>query len=88
MAMSKNTSQNGANLNQKSSEIAAKYVYLFSEGDGKNKKLLGGKGAGLCEMTQIDLPVPPGFVISTQTCLEYFDNGGSQRTSTSSIGSS
>jgi len=52
-----------------------KYVYLFEEGDGKNKKLLGGKGAGLCEMTQIGLPVPPGFVITTQSCLEYFSNG-------------
>ncbi len=60
----------------KSSEKEAlkKYVYLFSEGNGKDKKLLGGKGAGLCEMTQISLPVPPGFVISTQACLEYFDN--------------
>lgn len=55
-------------------KTSAKYVYLFSEGDGKDKKLLGGKGAGLCEMTQIGLPVPPGFVITTQTCLEYFDN--------------
>ena len=52
-----------------------KYVFLFQEGNGKDKKLLGGKGAGLCEMTQIGLPVPPGFVITTQTCLEYFDNG-------------
>ncbi|MDR1991998.1 MAG: pyruvate, phosphate dikinase [Nitrososphaerota archaeon] len=51
-----------------------KYVYLFEEGNGKNKKLLGGKGAGLCEMTQIGLPVPPGFVITTETCLEYFTN--------------
>jgi pyruvate,orthophosphate dikinase len=50
-----------------------KYVYLFSEGDGADKKLLGGKGAGLCTMTQIGLPVPPGFVISTETCTEYFD---------------
>ena len=49
------------------------YVYLFSEGDGKNKKLFGGKGAGLCEMTQIGLPVPTGFVITTQACLEYFE---------------
>ena len=40
----------------------------------RTKKLLGGKGAGLCEMTQIGLPVPPGFVITTQTCLEYFSN--------------
>jgi pyruvate,orthophosphate dikinase len=51
------------------------YVYLFSEGDGKNKKLLGGKGAGLCEMTQIGLPVPPGFTITTEACLTYFENG-------------
>ena len=46
----------------------------FSQGNGKDKKLLGGKGAG-SEMTQIGLPVPPGFVITTKTCLEYFDNG-------------
>jgi len=62
-----------SNSDQKLSKT--KYVYPFSEGDGKNKKLLGGKGAGLCEMTQIGLPVPPGFVITTQACLEYFDNG-------------
>ena len=41
-----------------------KYVFSFDEGDGKDKKLLGGKGANLCEMTQIGLNVPPGFVIS------------------------
>jgi pyruvate,orthophosphate dikinase len=46
-------------------------VYSFEEGDGKNKKLLGGKGANLCEMTQIGLNVPPGFVITTEACLEY-----------------
>jgi len=50
-----------------------KYVYAFNEGDGKNKKLLGGKGANLCEMTQIGLPVPPGFVITTEACLAYLD---------------
>ncbi len=49
------------------------YVYSFKDGDGKNKKLLGGKGANLCEMTQIGINVPPGFVISTQACLEYLD---------------
>jgi len=48
-----------------------KFVFSFEEGDGKNKKLLGGKGANLCEMTQIGLPVPPGFVISTEACLAY-----------------
>ncbi|MBW2021874.1 MAG: pyruvate, phosphate dikinase [Deltaproteobacteria bacterium] len=48
-----------------------KYVYSFEEGDGKNKQLLGGKGANLCEMTQIGLPVPPGFVITTEACRFY-----------------
>ncbi|MHC1573354.1 MAG: PEP/pyruvate-binding domain-containing protein, partial [Candidatus Syntropharchaeales archaeon] len=52
-----------------------KFVYLFTEGDGTNKRLLGGKGAGLCDMTQIGLPVPPGFVITTEACLEYSKNG-------------
>jgi len=48
-----------------------KFIYFFEEGDGHNKKLLGGKGANLCEMTQIGLPVPPGFVITTEACLAY-----------------
>ncbi|MEJ2576836.1 MAG: PEP/pyruvate-binding domain-containing protein, partial [Gammaproteobacteria bacterium] len=48
-----------------------KYVFSFEEGDGKDKMLLGGKGANLCEMTQIGLNVPPGFTISTAACLEY-----------------
>ena len=48
-----------------------KYVHAFEEGDGKDKMLLGGKGANLCEMTQIGLDVPPGFVISTEACLSY-----------------
>ncbi len=48
-----------------------KHVFAFGEGDGKNKTLLGGKGANLCEMTQIGLNVPPGFVISTEACLDY-----------------
>ncbi len=48
-----------------------KRVFSFREGDGKNKHLLGGKGANLCEMTQIGLRVPPGFVITTEACLEY-----------------
>lgn len=49
------------------------YVYSFKDGDGKNKKLLGGKGANLCEMTQIGINVPPGFVISTEACLNYLE---------------
>jgi len=48
-----------------------KYIYAFTDGNGKNKKLLGGKGANLCEMTQIGLPIPPGFVITTDACLTY-----------------
>jgi len=48
-----------------------KLVYAFNEGDGKNKQLLGGKGANLCEMTQIGLNVPPGFTITTEACLDY-----------------
>ncbi len=51
-----------------------KYVFSFMEGDGKNKHLLGGKGANLCEMTQIGLNVPPGFVISTEACLAYLNH--------------
>jgi len=54
--------------------MSKKYVFAFQEGDGKNKKLLGGKGANLCEMTQIGLNVPPGFVISTDACLAYLDS--------------
>ncbi|MGD8207238.1 MAG: pyruvate, phosphate dikinase, partial [Thiohalocapsa sp.] len=50
-----------------------KWAFAFEDGDGKNKKLLGGKGANLCEMTQIGLNVPPGFVISTEACLKYLD---------------
>jgi pyruvate,orthophosphate dikinase len=54
--------------------MAKKYIYKYTEGDGKNKMLLGGKGANLCEMTQIGLRVPPGFVISTEACLDYIAN--------------
>ncbi len=55
--------------------MEAKYVYLFTEGDPRDKMLLGGKGAGLSAMTQLGLPVPPGFIITTQACREYFDAG-------------
>ena len=54
--------------------MTEKYIYSFQKGDGKNKVLLGGKGANLCEMTQIGLNVPPGFVITTQACLDYLEN--------------
>ena len=49
------------------------YIYTFEEGDGKDKLLLGGKGANLCEMTQIGLNVPPGFTITTEACLAYLE---------------
>jgi pyruvate,orthophosphate dikinase len=51
-----------------------KFVYAFEEGDGKNKMLLGGKGANLAEMTQIGLNVPPGFTITTEACLAYLEH--------------
>ena len=50
---------------------AAKLVYRFSEGDASMGDLLGGKGSNLCEMTRMGLPVPPGFVITTQVCRDY-----------------
>ncbi len=53
----------------------SKYVYLFSEGKAEMKELLGGKGANLAEMTNIGLPVPPGFTVTTETCNQYFANG-------------
>ena len=49
------------------------YIYDFEKGDGKNKMLLGGKGANLCEMTQIGLNVPPGFTITTDACNAYLE---------------
>ena len=56
-----------------------KYVYLFAagkaEGQGAWRNLLGGKGAGLAEMTNLGIPVPPGFTITTEACVEYFNNG-------------
>jgi pyruvate, orthophosphate dikinase len=52
-----------------------KYVYDFAEGSKDMKDLLGGKGANLCEMTNLGLPVPPGFVISTEACTAYLETG-------------
>ncbi|HEX7176354.1 MAG TPA: pyruvate, phosphate dikinase, partial [Pyrinomonadaceae bacterium] len=52
-----------------------KWVYLFEEGDGRDKSLLGGKGAGLCEMTHAGLPVPPGFVVTTAACNAFYRDG-------------
>ena len=52
-----------------------KYVYLFTEAFGKGKELLGGKGAGLAEMTHIGVPIPQGFTITTEACTLYYDSG-------------
>lgn len=52
-----------------------KFVYLFSEGNAGMKNLLGGKGANLAEMTNIGLPVPQGFTVTTEACLKYYDDG-------------
>ncbi len=51
--------------------MGTRWIWSFAEGDGKNKRLLGGKGANLCEMTQIGIKVPPGFVVTTEACLAY-----------------
>ncbi len=53
----------------------SKFVYLFSEGDKSMRNLLGGKGANLAEMTNIGLPVPQGFTITTEACTKYYDDG-------------
>ena len=52
-----------------------KYVYLFSEGDGSMRNLLGGKGANLAEMTRIGIPVPQGFIVTTEACNKYYEDG-------------
>ena len=52
-----------------------KYVYLFSEGNANMRELLGGKGANLAEMTNIGLPVPQGFTITTEACTQYYEDG-------------
>ncbi len=55
--------------------MAKKYCYLFSEGNAKMREILGGKGANLAEMTNIGLPVPQGFTISTEACTQYYEDG-------------
>ena len=54
--------------------MSQKYVYLFSEGNGSMRELLGGKGANLAEMTNLGLPVPQGFVVTTEACNKYYDD--------------
>ena len=55
--------------------MSTKYVYLFSEGNADMRELLGGKGANLAEMTNIGLPVPQGFTITTEACTQYYEDG-------------
>ena len=55
--------------------MSKKWVYLFSEGDASMRDLLGGKGAGVAEMTRSGVPVPPGFTITTEACNNFYDNG-------------
>ena len=55
--------------------MSKKYVYLFSEGNGSMRNLLGGKGANLAEMTILGMPVPQGFTVTTEACTRYYDDG-------------
>ncbi len=55
--------------------MGTKYVYLFSEGNGTMRELLGGKGANLAEMTSLGMPVPQGFTVTTEACTRYYDDG-------------
>ena len=55
--------------------MMTKYVYTFKEGNKDMRNLLGGKGANLAEMTNLGLPIPQGFTISTEACTNYYDNG-------------
>ena len=57
--------------------MSHKYVYLFTEGNGSMRELLGGKGANLAEMTSLGMPVPQGFTISTEACTKYYEDGRS-----------
>jgi len=52
--------------------LSGKYVFDFEEGDWRNKKLLGGKGSSLAQMTQLGFPVPPGFTITTEACVDFY----------------
>ena len=55
--------------------MSKKYVYLFSEGNGSMRELLGGKGANLAEMTNLGMPGPPGFTVTTEACTQYYEDG-------------
>ena len=53
----------------------AKWVYLFKEGNADMRNLLGGKGANLAEMTNLGLPIPQGFTVTTEACTDYYNSG-------------
>jgi pyruvate,orthophosphate dikinase len=55
--------------------MSKKWVYLFTEGNATMRELLGGKGAGVSEMTRTGVPVPPGFTITTEACNAYYESG-------------
>ena len=55
--------------------MSNKFVYLFTEGNGSMRELLGGKGANLAEMTRLGMPVPQGFTVTTQACAKYYADG-------------
>ena len=71
--MTQQTTRSG--LDEAVKQSPRKWVYLFSEGNAKMRDLLGGKGAGVAEMTNAGLPVPPGFTITTEACNAYYDAG-------------
>ncbi len=55
--------------------MSQKYVYLFKEGNANMRELLGGKGANLAEMTNLGLPIPQGFTVTTEACTKYYEDG-------------
>ncbi len=55
--------------------MARKWVYKFSEGNAGMRELLGGKGANLAEMTNLGMPIPQGFTVTTEACTDYYDSG-------------
>src|SRR5205085_5578431 len=63
----------GANFRAMSTATDTKWVYLFSEGSKDMRDLLGGKGAGVAEMTRAGMPVPPGLTITTEACRKYYE---------------
>ena len=56
--------------------MAHKWVYMFKEGNADMRNLLGGKGANLAEMTNLGLPIPQGFTVTTEACTDYYTQGG------------